>query len=96
MFTLVAAIVGVAVTTALLIWGSLRLIREAEREQRDPKLLRRRFLRMGLFYVGCMLFGIVQVATGDLPPVALFGLLVPAAMAWLLIKQASSVKIDPR
>ena len=43
--------VAVGIATALLMWGCFRLIRDAEKMERDPTLLRRRMLRMGLFYI---------------------------------------------
>ena len=95
MSTLVFAIVAVAVATAALVWGSLHVVREAERMQRDPRLLRRRLLMLGLVYVCSSGWGIVQVARGDYPPEALIGIAVAATVAWLLIKQASKVNPDP-
>jgi|ERR1700674_828447 len=95
MSTLVFAIVGVAVVTAALVWGSLHVIREAERMQRDPRLLRRRLLTLGLVYVCSSGWGIIQVARGDYPPEGLIGIVVAATFAWLLIKQASKVNPDP-
>jgi hypothetical protein len=96
MSTLVFAIVGVAVATAALVLGwSLHVIREAERMQPDPRLLRRRLLTLGLIYVCSSGWGIVQVARGDYLPEALIGIAVAATFAWLLIKQASKVNPDP-
>ena len=89
------AILVVAVTTALLVWGCLRLARDAERMERDPRLLRRRFLRWGFLYIGVAVLNIVRAATGDLPPIALIGLPITAAFAWFLIKQADNVKLPP-
>lgn len=89
------SILVVAVTTALLVWGGFRLIRDVEKMQRDPKLLRRAFLRMAIMYIAGSVFGIIQVATGSLPPIALMGIPVAGALAWTLIKQASNVKIPP-
>ena len=92
MRTLAFAIIVVGVATVALIWDSLHLIRDAERMQRDPRLLRRSFIRLGLVYVCGSAWGIVQVIRGDLPPGALIGVVVAASIAWLLIKQASGVK----
>ena len=89
------AIVVVGVTTALLVWGCFRLVRDAERMERNPELLRRRFLRLGLFYIAVAVPAILQVATGREPPITLIGLPIAAALAWLLIKHASNVKIPP-
>lgn len=92
---LALSILVVAVSTALLIWACFRLVRDAEKMERDPTLLRRRMLRMGLFYICCAVLGIARVVSGDLPPMALIGLPVTAGIAWILIKQASNVKIPP-
>jgi hypothetical protein len=89
------SIVVVGIATALLVWGCFRLICDAEKMQRDPTLLRRRMVRLGLFYICCAVLGIVRVVTGDLPPMALIGLPVTAGIAWILIKQANNVKIPP-
>jgi hypothetical protein len=62
----------------------------------DPRLLRRRFLLLGLIYVGSSVLGIAEVATGKQPPETLIGLPIAAALAWLLIRQATKVRIDPR
>lgn len=86
-------VVGIA--TALLMWGCFRLIRDAEKMGRDPTLLRRRMLRMGLFYICCAVLGIARVVIGDLPPMALIGVPVTAGIAWILIKQANNVQIPP-
>jgi hypothetical protein len=87
--------VAVGIATALLMWGCFRLIRDAEKMERDPTLLRRRMLRMGLFYICCAVLGIARVASGDLPPMTLVGLPVTAWIAWILIKQANNAKIPP-
>lgn len=92
-FALTILLVGIS--TAVLVWTCFRLIRDAEKMQRDPKLLRRRFHRLGFLYVAGCLVGIVRVATGDLPPIALIGLPISAAIAWTLIAQASKVKVPP-
>jgi hypothetical protein len=63
--------------------------------ERDPKLLPRRILRMGLFYICSAGYGIVEVVTGNLPPIALIGLPVAAGIAWTLIREASNVKVPP-
>jgi hypothetical protein len=92
MRTLAFVIIGVGVATAALIWGSLHLIREAEKMQRNPRLLRRQLLLLGTVYVLSSGWGIIEVATGNYPPETLIGIAVAASMAWLLIKQASNVK----
>ena len=92
MRTLALSIIGVGLATAILIWGSLRLIHDAEKMERNPRLLRRRFLIMGAIYVTSSVWGIFEVARGNEPPEALIGIAVAASMAWLLIKQGSNVK----
>jgi len=93
MSTLAFAILGVAVTTALLIWGSLRVFRDAERLQRDPKALRRRLLLFGSLYVASSVFAIFQVATGNSPPITLIGIPIAAALIWAFLKAAGNVEI---
>jgi hypothetical protein len=92
MRTLAFVIIGVGLTTAALIWGSLHIMREAEKMQRNPRLLRRQLLLLGIVYVLSSGWGIVQVAAGNYPPEAMIGIAVAASIAWLLIKQASQVK----
>jgi hypothetical protein len=91
MRTLALSIIGVGLATAILIWGSLHLIHDAEKMQRNPRLLRRRFLVMGAVYVVSSGWGIFEVGRGNEPPEALIGIVVAASLAWLLIKQASKV-----
>jgi hypothetical protein len=62
------AVVAVALTTAAIVRGSLHVIHEAERMQRDAKLLRRRFLFLGAIYACSASWGVLQVATGQQPP----------------------------
>jgi tryptophan-rich sensory protein len=92
MRTLAFAIAVVGVATVALIWGSLHVIHDAEKMQRNPRLLRRRFLTMGIIYALSSGWGIVQVASGDLPAASLIGVAVAASLAWLLIKQSSGLK----
>jgi len=95
MRALALTILAVGVTTALLIWACLHVIRDAEKMQRDPKLLCRRFRFLGIVYIVGCLFGIFHVATGSEPPITLIGLPIGATLAWFWIKQASNVKIPP-
>lgn len=92
MRTLAFVIIAVGVVTAALIWGSLHLIQDAEKMERNPRLLRRQLLLLGIVYVLSSGWGVIQVATGNYPPETLLGIAVAASMAWLLIKQASNVK----
>jgi hypothetical protein len=94
--TLAVIILGVALTTAVLVWASLNVCRDVERMERDPRYLRRRFLMLGLLYVGSSVFGIVEVVRGNQPPLSLIGLPIAAALAWLFIRQAANVKVPPR
>jgi hypothetical protein len=91
MRTLAFAIIGVGVATAVLIWGSLHLVHDAEKMERNPRLLRRRLLLWGTVYVLSSGWGIIQVVRGNEPPAALVGIVVAASFAWLLIRGASRV-----
>jgi len=93
LFALSVFVVGV--TTAFLIWGCIGLARDAERMERDPRLLRRRSLRLGFLYISIVVLDIVRIAMGDLPPMALIGVPITAAFAWFFIRRASNVKIPP-
>jgi hypothetical protein len=84
-------IIGVGVATAVLVWLSLNLVHDAEKMERNPRLLRRRLLIGGTLYVVSSGWGIIQVARGDQPPAALVGIVVAASVAWLLIRAANSV-----
>jgi hypothetical protein len=59
---------------------------------RNPQLLRRKFLSLGIIYAISSGWEIIQVASGDLHAASLIGVAVAASLAWLLIKQASGVK----
>ncbi len=87
-------IFAVAVTTALLVFGSFLVLRRAAKME-DPKFLRRHFLFKSLLYAVIGLFLILNVATGDFPPIALIGLPITAVLVWSSIKQAGNVKIPP-
>ena len=91
MRTLAFAIIGVGVVTAVLIWGCFRLVRDAEKMERNLRLLRRRLLIWGTLYVVSSGWGIIQVVRGNEPPAALIGVVVAASLAWLLIRGASTV-----
>jgi hypothetical protein len=95
MRTLALAILGVAVATAFLVWVGLRVFRDVERLQRDPKLRRRRLFLWGFLYACSSVFAIVQVATGKISPLALIGLPIAAAFIWTFLKAASNVKLPP-
>jgi dipeptide/tripeptide permease len=85
------AIIGVGVATAVLIWLSLHLVHDAEKMERNPRLLRRRLLIWGTLYVVSSVWGIIQVVRGNEPPAAFVGIVVAAGFAWLLIRGASRV-----
>jgi len=85
------AILGVGIATAVLIWLSLHLVHDAEKMERNPRLLRRRLLIWGTLYVFSSGWGIIQVVRGNEPPAALVGIVVAASLAWLLIRGASRV-----
>jgi hypothetical protein len=91
MRTLAFAIIGVGAATAVLIWLSLRVVHDAEKMERNPKLLRRRLFIWGTLYVISSGWGIIQVARGNEPPGALVGIVVAASFAWILIRGASKV-----
>jgi hypothetical protein len=91
MRVLALAIIGVGVATAVLIWLSLHLVHEAEKMERNPRLLRRRLLIWGSLYVVSSGWGIIQVVRGNEPPAALVGIVVAASLAWILIRGASRV-----
>jgi hypothetical protein len=56
-------IAGVLAFSAFLGWGAWRFCKSAERAERDPRYLRRNLLRLGLIYLGCGIYGIVEVVT---------------------------------
>jgi len=92
MRVLALAILGVTVTTAVLVWACFGIVRDAERMQRDPKFLRRRALLLGTLYVISAAYGVSQVIEGNEPPIALIGLPIAAAFAWTFLKAAANVK----
>jgi hypothetical protein len=91
MRTFAFAIIGVGVATAILIWLSLHLVQDAEKMERNPRLLRRRLLIGGTLYAVSSGWGIIEVARGNEPPAALVGIVIAASFAWLLIRGASGV-----
>jgi cell division protein FtsW (lipid II flippase) len=88
-------IIGVFVATAVMGWLMWRLFRSAERMERDPKYRRRRLIRGAMIYVFGALFGMIQVARGELPIQALMGLPISLFMIWVILRTASKVKIPP-
>jgi cell division protein FtsW (lipid II flippase) len=88
-------IIGVFVATAVMGWLMWRLFRSAERMERDPKYRRRRLIRGAMIYVFGALFGMIQVARGELPIQALIGLPISLFMIWVILRTASKVKIPP-
>lgn len=62
----VFAIIGVGVATAVLIWG-FQLVHDAEKMERNPKLLRRRLLLWGTIYIASSGWGIIQVVRAMSP-----------------------------
>jgi hypothetical protein len=91
MRVLAFAIIGVGVATAVLIWPSLHLVHEAEKMERNPRLLRRRLLIWGSLYVVSSGWGIIQVVGGNAPPAALAGIVVAASFAWIMIRGVGRV-----
>ncbi len=92
---LALSILVVTVTTALLVWGCFRLIRDVERMQRDPKRLRRLCLVLASLYIAAAVYGTVEVVIGDEPPIGLIGLPIAALFIWNLIRRLSNVKTPP-
>ncbi len=90
-----AIIVGVLASCAFLGWMMWRVCQSADRGQRDPRYRRRVLLRGALLYALCAAYGVEQVISGNAPIQSLFGLVVPAFLIWLLIKQANRVKLPP-
>lgn len=88
-------IVGVSASCALLAWMMWRAWLSAERTARDPKYLRRRLFRCGVFYVAVAVFGIAEVATGREPIQTLIGLPIGLLFAWFFLRAAARVKVPP-
>ncbi len=91
--TMAAVIIGVLVATAVMGWMMWRLVRSAERMERDPKYLRRRLIWGAMIYVFGALFGIIEVARGEEPIQALIGLPIVLFLIWVALRSASKVKI---
>jgi threonine/homoserine/homoserine lactone efflux protein len=94
--TLIATvIVSVLAVCAFFGWGAWRVCQSADRAERDPRYRRRLLLRGALVYALCAAYGIEEVISGNAPVQSLFGLIVPAFLIWLYIKQANRVKLPP-
>ncbi|MGB0104239.1 MAG: hypothetical protein WBC30_17915 [Candidatus Sulfotelmatobacter sp.] len=93
--TIATVIVGVLVATAVMGWLMWQLFRSTERMERDPKYLRRRLIRGAMIYVFGALFGMIEIARGELPIQALIGLPISLFMIWVILRTASKVKIPP-
>jgi hypothetical protein len=95
MRVLALSILVVAVTTALLIRACFRLVREAERTQRDPKWVRRLCLVLASLYIAAAVYSAVEIAIGNEPPMGLIGFPIAALFIWNLIRRVSNVKTPP-
>lgn len=93
--TIATVIIGVLVATAVMGWLMWRLFRSAERMERNPKYLRRRLIRGAMIYLFGALFGMIEIARGELPIQALIGLPISLFMIWVILRTASKVKIPP-
>ncbi len=91
--TIAIAIIAVLAATAALGWTMWRVVRSAERMERDPKYLRRRLIWVAVIYVFGTVFGIIEVATGQQPIQSLIGLPIVLAMIWFFLRSASKVKV---
>jgi len=59
MFLIIISVLG---CSALLAWGMWLLYKTFERAERDPKYLRRLFVRQGIIYGGTAVVGTILVA----------------------------------
>ncbi len=89
-------IIGVLAATGVMGWLMWRLFRSAERMERDPKYLRRRLVRGAMIYIFGVLFGMIEIARGELPIQALIGLPISLFMIWVSLRAASKAKISPK
>jgi len=93
---IVIIIAGVLAFSAFIGWGAWQVFKSAERAERDPRYLRRSFLRLGLIYVGCGVYAIAEVVTGREPIQILVGLPIGGLLAWFYLRTAFRVKIPPQ
>jgi len=82
-FLVISSVLG---CSALLAWGMWRLYKTLERAERDPKYVRRLFMRSGIVYGCSAVIGTVLVATGNLPKASLIGLPIVALFCWTNIR----------
>ena len=93
-FTIIVAVV-IAVSAWFGLW-MFRWARSIDRMEREPSY-RQRWMYYGAAIYGFgMLYGVVQVLTGNLPAQTLLGLPVPILFVWFYLRAAKRVKIPPR
>jgi len=94
--TVATIIVGVLGLTALLGWMMWRMARSVERFEKDPRYLRRFLIFMGALYGFGALTGVLKVISGDVPPLSLFGLVIPVLFVWYFFRTAFRVEVPPK
>ena len=95
LWTLIIIVVGVSAVSVLLGWMSFRLMRHMDRVEREPKYKRHWLYYGAALYGFGLVTGVTRVLSGDLPPVALLGVLIPLLIVWVLLREAKRVKIPP-
>lgn len=91
--TTVAAIIGVFAATGVLIWGLWRMVRTAERAERDPRFRRRILVSGALLYGGAALYAVILVVAGSEPIQSLLGLPISALLVWFFLRAALATKV---
>ena len=89
--TVTVTILAVFALSALLGWGAWRMYKSAERAERDPKYLRRRLIRLGVLYLGCSIWAVLEVANGARPLKSLVGLPIGLLLGWFYLRAATRV-----
>ena len=72
------------------------MARSVERFEKDPRYLRRWLILMGALYGFGALTGVIKVVSGDVPPLRLFGLVIPVFFVWYFFRTAFRVKVPPK
>jgi len=93
--SIVTIVIGVLAFALILGWGVWWAWRSGERAERDPRYLRRRFIRFAVIYIVYGLFIIGDVAFGKAPIETLGGLPMGALIIWFCLWTARKVKNPP-
>ena len=93
---IVKIILGVFAVSAMMGLVGWLIYRSFEKDERNPRRVRRQYIGLGIFVSALVIYRIVDVATGAEPIEDLIGLPIFLCIAWLFFRAARSVKMSPK